>query len=1320
MSGKGNCRKLAILLVTATMFFAALAAVKPVQIAKATTITILSEDFEGSFPPSGWTVHGDPLWDRNDNWGRDNYAGGYGYCADADSDAYYGGGDSELWTPSFSLEGYASAELSFIASYNDYSGHDDYADVDISTDGGATWTNLLHWEDEDHDAYGPGEPVTIDLTPYVGNDNVIIRWHYYAPGWDFWYEIDNVTITGEMVFPDDVGVTAIVEPADTIIQGDYAIKVEVTNFGTNDETDVPVVGEVYQIVKDYLIDENMDTDPGWDATGCWEFGEPASGPGAAHTGSNVYATDLDNDYPNNADDTLTMPAIDLTGYDPSEYTVTLDYWIWYYIESGYDHVYLEISVDGGSFDTLVDYTGSSGDWYNEVIDLTSYCGHTIQLRWHMVSDGSVNYDGAYIDDVKIYAETTSLVHTCSATVDVAAGENAEVTLDPVWSATPGEYIIEAYTALPGDEYNGNNASSTTVTVLAGHDIAVLSIDEPQGRIPLLPFTPKATVANLGPFDERGVPVECWIEKVPQTVFSDDFESGGRIREGAGTVNVVSVWSKDPRGDNKFPIAKIEAEIPDIGNSRTEWTIYGNWHLTDYRSLSGTYSMYNGNDTTHKYSPYAWDWLISPKIHVGRDGGTVEFYLWLECEYPYDWLFVGNSDDGYVFWGYLIPTGYTGGFVHFSLPLVTSEIDANGDTYIAFFFYSDSSVQYEGAYIDDVVVKTADGIVYDEWLYPDFTAGEVKQLTFPEFEPEYGKVYDVHVCSWLPDDINTSNDCKAVYGVDASGKIYNVDKDLWYRTFSDAIADADPYNTLQALPIFVYTENVIVDVEGLTLEPYPLGGFDKVVINGNGGSCITISADNVVIDGFELINGSYGIYSDGTSGSSITNCTIHDNVNGGIKLENSNFNTITGCDIYNEETGIHIVGSVQNVIYENDIGGVTTGIILENSMLNRILENVFGDYSIGVRCFSNPDENFVSFNTFGKSCAPKNIAIQNDDDDVLVDAQLNWYGQDDGPGGYVADPMTGRIADGDGEKIVGNVHFDPWIGIDAEITVDHIAVLEGEVIHFDASESFHCDASGSMQDDLTYEWDLGDGRHQFLKSFGHVYDEPGVYKVTLHVSAPDPIDEDNGVLDDFATVYVTVSARGQPLKADAHPEEIYGDSGDYYYGDVGEPIQFYGLATGGVPDYTFEWDFGDGTTAVGQNPVHVYSEAGTYTVTLTVTDSEGNTVTDTATAVIGTTEEPSQGEVNISCISGGFGIKATINNTLDEPVDWSIDVNVSGFGFILIGGHANGTIPAGTEETVSSGLLFGIGKIDIVVTANDVTKEATGFLFGPFVLGVKEA
>jgi len=54
--------------------------------------------------------------------------------------------------------------------------------------------------------------------------------------------------------------------------------------------------------------------------------------------------------------------------------------------------------------------------------------------------------------------------------------------------------------------------------------------------------------------------------------------------------------------------------------------------------------------------------------------------------------------------------------------------------------------------------------------------------------------------------------------------------------------------------------------------------------------------------------------------------------------------------------------------------------------------------------------------------------------------------------------------------------------------------------------------------------------------------------------------------------------------------------------------------------SYLWDFGDGTNSTGVNPNHKYTTPGVYTVTLTVTDTAGHTLTKTMViAVAGSTE-----------------------------------------------------------------------------------------------------
>lgn len=62
--------------------------------------------------------------------------------------------------------------------------------------------------------------------------------------------------------------------------------------------------------------------------------------------------------------------------------------------------------------------------------------------------------------------------------------------------------------------------------------------------------------------------------------------------------------------------------------------------------------------------------------------------------------------------------------------------------------------------------------------------------------------------------------------------------------------------------------------------------------------------------------------------------------------------------------------------------------------------------------------------------------------------------------------------------------------------------------------------------------------------------------------------------------------------------------------VGEEGAYAGVAGGGKPPYTFEWEFSDGITMTGENVTRSFDSPGIQYFSLTVTDADGKQVKST--------------------------------------------------------------------------------------------------------------
>ena len=173
------------------------------------------------------------------------------------------------------------------------------------------------------------------------------------------------------------------------------------------------------------------------------------------------------------------------------------------------------------------------------------------------------------------------------------------------------------------------------------------------------------------------------------------------------------------------------------------------------------------------------------------------------------------------------------------------------------------------------------------------------------------------------------------------------------------------------------------------------------------------------------------------------------------------------------------------------------------------------------------------------------------------------------GSLVAPFSLSRVASADDLSVTGTP--DSPTTIDATQSVD-----------------FTCTPSGGSESGYTFFWDFGDGLGTSTdQNPSYPFPSAGLFSVTVTVT-DDLADTAYWSVD--ITVNELPSATGTPDSATI---------------DAGQNVDFTCTPSGGTGSYYFYWDFGDGVgTSTDQDPSYTFPSAGTFYVTVTVTDDLG--------------------------------------------------------------------------------------------------------------------
>lgn len=214
---------------------------------------------------------------------------------------------------------------------------------------------------------------------------------------------------------------------------------------------------------------------------------------------------------------------------------------------------------------------------------------------------------------------------------------------------------------------------------------------------------------------------------------------------------------------------------------------------------------------------------------------------------------------------------------------------------------------------------------------------------------------------------------------------------------------------------------------------------------------------------------------------------------------------------------------------------------------------------------------------------------------------------------------------------------------------------------------------------SWSWNFGDGGTSTAQNPQHTYSTAGAYTVSLTATNAYGSDVET------KTDYVSVSSPSPPV-ADF--------TGSPASGTAPLTVAFTDTSTGSPTNWL--WDFGDGATSTEQNPLHTYSTAGTYTVSLTITNGYGSDV-ETKTNYVNATSPPADFSVDATpsrvTISRGGTAHYTVTITPVNDFSGQVTFSVSG-------------LPAGATATFSPNPLdaTGAASATLSITTTGATKQ----------------